>query len=78
MLYNPVMTVIFINQRFDLNNTRLNINKHILFLIIFIIAFSGQFLFQFLGQDSALWLIVYFITITTLVMGDRIAKRIKH
>jgi len=77
MLYNPVMTVIFINQRFDLNNTRLNINKHILFLIIFIIAFSGQFLFQFLGQDSA-WLIVYFMTITTLVMGDRIAKRIKH
>jgi hypothetical protein len=75
LFYNPIMTTVFINQRFDLNNIGFKLSKKITLTIIFILTFCCQYLFRFLGHDPSIWLIMYFLTITVLVVWDRIAKR---
>lgn len=74
LLYNPTMTVIFINQRFDLTKLGRYLNKRLIMLLIFVFTFFGQCILKSFGPGSEIWLFVYFITITIVVVWDRIAK----
>lgn len=76
LLYNPIMTVIFINQRFNLENNKF-LGKRAIILLIFSIVLICQFIGGFLFEhDFDIWMFMYVPTITVLVIWDRIAKRI--
>jgi len=69
------MTTIFLGQRFDLQKVTAKLNKRTIQILILIITLFAQLLLG-LFEDPSIWLIIYGITITALVIWDRIAKRI--
>lgn len=75
LIYNPFMTTVFISQRFNLEKSRLHLSKKAIQIIVFFMSFCLQYVFKLLGDDPSVWLLLYFITITTLVIWDRSKKQ---
>ncbi len=87
-LYNPIMTAIFITQRYSINQSSF-FNKPILFSLIFLMVLLGQFaipaIIQFLNNfllaykfDVSIFFVLYAVTITIIVVWDRVSRNKKH
>lgn len=74
LLYNPIMTAMFIRQRYRTDAKIWNLSKEKADILIFTVAFIGQFIFAFFDNPS-IWWVIYFVTITILFVLDRITKR---
>lgn len=72
LLYNAVMTVIFVNQRYNFTT-----NKSFRNTAIFLISVIAQIILAPFGMG--IWTLLYFITISSLVIAEKIAKeRLKN
>ncbi|GEM_PF-2942779 len=75
LVYNPLLTVVFIKQRGVLDKIPVRINSRLFLVVLFLLIFFGQFLIQFIIPDPIIGLLIYFITITILVIWDKIVKK---
>ena len=76
LLYNSLMTALFLKQRFSSAKSTMKLNSVLSFCLVLIITFLVQFMSAFLREPSIV-IIVYAFTITIWVVWDRIAKRNK-
>jgi predicted neutral ceramidase superfamily lipid hydrolase len=74
LLCNPILTTVFISQRYFHHDSKYTRRKRLILVSVFFTSFFAQFLFRFYKHPVD-GMLIYFITITTLVIWDRIAKR---
>ncbi len=74
LIYNPIMTLIFVKRRYNGNIKFGNVSSDKTELLIFLMAFIGQLIFT-VFKDPSIWWLIYFVTITTLVLVDKFEKR---
>jgi O-antigen/teichoic acid export membrane protein len=75
LLFNPVITTVFIYSRWNIKSKTAS-KRRIISLTTFILTFILFLLLQLLFKHSIeIWTIVYALTMSAFVIGDRIAKR---
>jgi hypothetical protein len=75
LLFNPTITTVFVYNRWNIKSKGASKRRVIsltTFILTFILFLSLQFLFK---HSFEIWTIMYALTMTILVIGDRIAKK---
>jgi hypothetical protein len=68
LAYNAVMTILFINQRYNFRN-----NKWLRNFALFLVSIVAQIILAPVGMG--IWILMYFVTISALYIVDKLVKR---
>ncbi|MEO8148941.1 MAG: hypothetical protein ABI723_14945 [Bacteroidia bacterium] len=75
LIYGPAMTSIFFYERWKFKNLKLFemvVSSSTVFIFSFLLLLAGHFVFK---QAFEVWLVIYALTITILVIGEKATKR---